>query len=410
MGTKNSCLLPKLTNLTREETIGQYHVLMKQLAAVDRDVAFPTPASKNARKAVLRSQLKMIGMDRYQQASRAGEYAHGGFDSSKWVLNVFKSRDDVATLANKLGTNHTSIPNAVHPTVPSTRSECLKHESSLLLRVLDVGAIVHRFPPLVHLNNGGEATLDVVSIDLNPVKESDGSRDGSLEQLATAKPHVLKADVIQFSREHLQESTKAPFDAVVLSLCVNFEGCPWRRGEMLYYASRILRKGGLLFFVLPLQCIQNSRYCDEETLQCILFALGLNVVSKETSAALLLWTAARCEDNEDNHFLTKPGERSYKNLGKKRVVRSGTSRNNFCICLDANLLRKRGFVPDMTTSTKNLDEARRSKQNALKQGALSEKVRNGVVKPKKLTSNQRKRARRRAKFSKPHGHQRGKAV
>lgn len=410
MGTRNACTLPKLTNLTREETIGQYHVLMKQLAAVDRDVAFPTPASKNARKAILRSQLKMIGVDRYQQASRAGEYAHGGFDSSKWVLNVFKSRDDVATLANKLGTNYTSIPNSFPPTATSTTSECLKHESSLLLRVLDVGAIVHRFPPSVHLNNGEGATLDVVSIDLDPVKESDRSRDGSLKQLATAKPRVLKADIIQFSREHLQERSKAPFDAVILSLCVNFEGCPWRRGEMLYYASRILRKGGLLFFVLPLQCIQNSRYCDEETLQCLLLALGLNVVSKETTAALLLWTAARCEDDEGNNFLANCGERSYKNLGKKRVVRSGTSRNNFCICLGANFLHKRGSVPDMESSTGNPDKARRGKRKALKQRALPAKVQSGVDKPKKLTSNQRKRARRRAKFSKPHEHQRGKAA
>lgn len=410
MTTENACILPKLTNLTREETIGQYHMLMKQLAAVDRDVAFPTPAAKNARKAVLRAQLKVIGMDRYQEASRTGERMHGGFNCSQWVLDIFKSRSDVATLAEKSKTRPITISNSV-PSTTCTPSEHLKDtEPIMLLRVLDVGAIVHRFPSSVQLSNNREVILDVISIDLDPAEEFDESGDGNVKEVPTAVPRVLKADIIHFSQNHLQENSKVPFDAVILSLCVNFEGCPWRRGEMLYCASRILRKTGLLFFVLPLQCVQNSRYCDEDNLQLVLNAVGLDVVSKETTASLLLWTAARREDGSGNNSFSNPGVRNYKSLDKKRVVRSGASRNNFCICLDINLLDKGRSTRDTFSNVGNVSKAVRGKGKPRGRRAHPNKAQGGLDKQRKLTSNQRKRARKRAKVSKAREHQVGRTT
>ena len=45
---------------------------------------------------------------------------------------------------------------------------------------------------------------------------------------------------------------------------VNFEGDPRRRGEMLRAARTLLNdKGmGLMFLVLPLACLDNSRYLN----------------------------------------------------------------------------------------------------------------------------------------------------
>lgn len=388
-------MLPKLTDLTREETIGQYHMLMKQLAAVDRDVSFPTPAAKDARKALLRAQLKVIGMDRYQQASRAGEHEHGGFDSSQWVLSIFKSRDDVAALAQKpRKTSAFSVSTFPASETSTTAEPDIDMQSSLLLRVLDVGAIVHRFPQSVHLNDGREIQLDVTSIDLNPAKESE---DEGTKRVAVATPRVLQADIIEFSREHLKQETKLQFDAIVLSLCVNFEGSPWRRGEMLYYASKILRKKGLLFLVLPLQCVQNSRYCDENKLQQVLDAVGLDVVSKEATAALLQWTAAKRDDHEYGNSLSKPGPRKYEQLGKKHVIRAGTSRNNFSICLDVSLLRDESSIPATSLITHKNGEATRRKKESRRRRVSPSKTRGGVDKSKRITSNQRKRARKLAK-------------
>ena len=44
-----------------------------------------------------------------------------------------------------------------------------------------------------------------------------------------------------------------------LSLVLNFVGDPARRGEMLAKCAALLPVGGLLFFVLPSACVENSR-------------------------------------------------------------------------------------------------------------------------------------------------------
>jgi 25S rRNA (adenine2142-N1)-methyltransferase len=47
---------------------------------------------------------------------------------------------------------------------------------------------------------------------------------------------------------------------VVLSLVINFVGDPRRKGEMLVRCRTLVRDGGNLFIVLPLACMDNSRY------------------------------------------------------------------------------------------------------------------------------------------------------
>lgn len=126
------------------------------------------------------------------------------------------------------------------------------------LRLLDVGAIKNQY-----LDHG--AWLDVTAIDLNP-----------------QHPSVIKADFFEFSRECVVAATmrrirfayqricggwvvrpircREPFDVAVLSLVINFVGDPRRKGEMLVRCQALVRDGGTLFIVLPLACVNNSRY------------------------------------------------------------------------------------------------------------------------------------------------------
>ena len=87
--------------------------------------------------------------------------------------------------------------------------------------LLDVGAIVHRYP--------GESEgmkLRVTSIDLH-------SQDARVKQI----------DFFEFAKK----SKTASFDAVVLSLVINFVPTPLERGKMLVEAARLLRKASCLF-------------------------------------------------------------------------------------------------------------------------------------------------------------------
>lgn len=367
--------LPKLSNLTREEVICQYHTLLKQLAAVDNDCSFPTIATKEARKNVLRAQLKVIGMENYQDASRAGELKYGGFDSSQWVLGLISKRNDIFALASASTASLNTDGDSASPTM---LPDSIGFQSpQLMLRLLDVGSIVHRFPDSVEREDGEKVVLSVTSIDLHPA-------------IVEGKQSVLQADIVTFVREHFKTGV-ACFDGVIMSLCVNFEGCPWKRGEMIYYATKILKPGGLLFLVLPLQCVRNSRYCDEETLQMVLKFVQLRVVSKESTAALLMWTAAK--HHHEGGRTPEFNSRGSEWLSKKRLVRTGAHRNNFAICLRPQLIRNLNApdVPQSTEKSSNLD--RNQKQS--EQQKSSGKGMQSRIGKKKSTSNQRKRTRRR---------------
>lgn len=351
-----SNLLPTLTNLTRQQTITQYHTISKQLASVDKDPTFPTEVTREARRSVLRAQLQVIGLERYQRASRAGEVAGGGFDSSKWVLQILSTHEEAAKL----------------------------HEKNGRIRLLDVGAIVHRFDEHMVNSQNVSIPLDVTSIDLHPSENADGD-----------KPSVLQADLIDFATD-LVHRENACMDVVSLALCVNFEGCPRRRGLMLYYAARLLRPAGLVFLVLPRACLDNSRYFDGNLLRDILNAVGLECVEADTSQALVKWVLRRTDTSIEGG-----DESAWKPLGKKNVVRTGDEHNNFTILLDVGLLRNHGSnLPEPCHQHEKeevIDEVPR-KQDRRQWKPKPKRPKNPLhgVDSKQRTSNQRKRARKKA--------------
>ena len=111
------------------------------------------------------------------------------------------------------------------------------------------------------------------------------------------------------------------YDVVVLSLVVNFVGDPRRRALMVREAARLAR-GGLLFLVLPSACVNNSRYCDKDTVRAIMAAAGAAVVEERESSKL--WMAvAKC---------AKPSAEAAAAQFPRRLVRKGQGQmNTFCM-------------------------------------------------------------------------------
>lgn len=387
--------LPNLLNLSREQTIAQFHTLTKQLASVDRDRAFPSEVARAARRSVLKAQLRLIGLEDYQRASRAGEEKGGGFDSSAWVQHEIRRRSAALTADKDGGGGEAAAGSAAE-------TEEVSGNGAPMLRVLDVGAIVHRFPVELHCEGGASdarVALDVTSIDLRPGDEGGADSVGGTRE-SGADPgelvdgrQVMQADVIPFADER-RRARGPKFDVVCLSLCVNFEGCARRRGLMLRAAAALLRRGGLVFLVLPRACVENSRYCDEARLQGVLEAVGLEMVDKQSSKALLKWIARRGDSALD------AGKGEWAHFQKKVVVRSGAGRNNFAVCLDAGLIDINGYV--IAEGLHGGVECRGGGITGREGVRKGEKAREGTkcgggaVEKRRNTSNQRRRARRKA--------------
>ena len=148
------------------------------------------------------------------------------------------------------------------------------------------------------------------------------------------------------------------YDAVILSLVVNFVGCPRRRGDMLSLCSHpmLLKKGGLLFLVLPSACTENSRYMNEQTLVNTMKHLNFDLVSSRTTRKLYFGKFQLQKPcpfwNLKNHPNFKPSDDDGSSLPEwktdsmcydfgergfpRRTLRGGQKRNNFAI-----ILRKR---------------------------------------------------------------------
>lgn len=326
---------PTLTNLSRRDVISHFHTLRKQIAAVDRDPSLPNAAARDARRRVLHARLSVVGgLAGYQLASMEGEAEHGQFDTSKWVL------EHLATAIAE----RTVVVEAI--------------------RILDVGSIVHRFPDTLTVpasttqhgkdEGGNLIQLDVTSIDLRAAEDADRVVKADLidyareyavdapQQLGDARGRELDdVDVDGYVQDQQQQQRHGKvFDVVCLSLCVNFEGCPFRRGDMLLAASHLVcQPDGLVFIALPRPCIDNSRYLDEDRMTAVLHALGLHLTSVRRSAKLWLGVAIRTAKTYMMTSVAKKGDGDEQkqphvaDLNKKMVVRTGATRNNFAILL-----------------------------------------------------------------------------
>lgn len=210
------------------------------------------------------------GINLYQEASRMGQDANRGGDSSKILIRWIKENEYDLADSTALEIGSLSRYNAI--------STCGIFNS-------------------------------VTRIDLNNCNNEDG---------------IIQQD---FMERPIPKTDNDRFDLISCSLVLNFVPTPIERGSMCLRFSEFLRKDrpSYLFIVLPLPCINNSRYMTLDYFTEMFASLGYKRIkyhgTKKICYFLFLF-------NEDN----KPKE-SFKNYSRKHKLKDGPSMNNFSITL-----------------------------------------------------------------------------
>lgn len=144
--------------------------------------------------------------------------------------------------------------------------------------------------------------------------------------LHSQEPGVIEEQ--DFLKRPQPKNDTEKFNLISCSLVVNFVPTPEQRGEMLCYMCEFLKEpvknlDSLLFFVIPLPCVENSRYCDLDTVNLIFKQLGYEIVKYNQTHKLAYWLLKWKGSKAVNMKFTI----------KKTEIRTGTNRNNFCIVI-----------------------------------------------------------------------------
>ncbi|KAH7341822.1 putative methyltransferase-domain-containing protein [Rhizoctonia solani] len=256
--------------------IRRFHVLIKRRAVLQKQKSKP-----GAGDSTLKTELEEIdaeiesmgGLEAYQNMSAIGQGKDRGGGSETVLIGWMR----------ELGMD----------------------QSGGKVRLLEVGALKHD-------NYGScESWVACSPIDLR-------SRHPKIRE-----QDFLKLDV---------DENKGKWDVVSLSLVVNFVPDGEDRGKMLSIAHDILRppspsvNGGLLFLVLPVPCVANSRYMTPDHLVSICARLGFTLIRDrcKSGGKVAYWLFARSD---------KQPTQTSTDFSKKTVLREGSDRNNFSILL-----------------------------------------------------------------------------
>nr|XP_006815120.1 PREDICTED: 25S rRNA (adenine(2142)-N(1))-methyltransferase-like [Saccoglossus kowalevskii] len=210
--------------------INQVHTLNKELEKINSNSTLDEKAKKKKSKIIHKKIDELGGLETYQITSKLGEYRHGNTNTATWVAKHLKT----CYICTEL-----------------------KGEK---IHLLDVGAL--------DLNYKKYFWIKCTAIDLNPQHRK-----------------IIKADFLQF-----QSDECAVYDVLVLSLVINFVGDPLKRGRMLIKAQVLLKQKGYLIIVLPLACLENSRYITANILYEMLQTLGFDITKIHNSKKLRMNT------------------------------------------------------------------------------------------------------------------------
>lgn len=227
------------------------------------------------------------GLEVYQAASKQGQSNERGGDSSRVLLEWLQETKMIKDVWNN--DDHKDL------------------KTQPMLRCLEVGALsnknyISRFPD----------QIEMTRIDLN-------SQGVGIE----------KQD---FMERPLPSLSTDRFDIISLSLVLNYVPDPVGRGEMLKRISQFLRHDNAtwapletvlptLFLVLPLPCVENSRYLDEKLLLQIMANFGFTLTKEKKTQKLCYY------------LFSLTGEARVAKISKRKV-RDGPAMNNFCIVVD----------------------------------------------------------------------------
>jgi 25S rRNA (adenine2142-N1)-methyltransferase len=133
--------------------------------------------------------------------------------------------------------------------------------------------------------------------------------------LNSNEPGILKQDFM----ERLIPK-KPEFGLVSCSLVLNFVPTPQKRGEMIQRFGKFLEPNGHLFIVLPLSCINNSRYCDKQLFTQIMESQGFSMEHYHETKKLVYMCFQLTRTATRDKF-------------SKKKIHDGKTMNNFCIIL-----------------------------------------------------------------------------
>eukprot|EP01114_Cavostelium_apophysatum_P017237 TRINITY_DN5073_c0_g1_i2.p1 TRINITY_DN5073_c0_g1~~TRINITY_DN5073_c0_g1_i2.p1 ORF type:complete len:382 (+),score=74.99 TRINITY_DN5073_c0_g1_i2:96-1148(+) len=300
---QNSASSKKLKKIVHQDIIASFHTLLKQKehATLQND--------ETKLKQIEIELEKLGGLPMYQQMSLRGEKINKNYNTSKWIFSH---------LTDYRKNSLDSLTELSDDTMKLWKSKAK-------WKLLDVGALGFHYK-----SNWISAT----AIDLN-------AQPGS---------GVIEQDFFEIENSDIA----GPYDVICLSLVINFIGDIKKRGEMLMGACRMLPLGGLLFVVLPLPCVQNSRYFSHERFIEISQKLGLKMLHNHDSNKLAHYmfrmddkdalethwpqadvAANSSNEEEDAETATANSDATSSRpvLFPKEKIRNGSERNNFCIVL-----------------------------------------------------------------------------
>ncbi|KAH7386796.1 putative methyltransferase-domain-containing protein [Phaeosphaeria sp. MPI-PUGE-AT-0046c] len=272
----------RMTSERSRSIIRTHHTLQKDHAAALKKGDVETARS------ISRLIEKNGGIKTYQAASKQGQAKDRGGDSSRVLVDWLQ---------------HSQVIDS------KDRNLKLKPGTDSLLDCLEIGALstnneISKYPNVISMTR----------IDLN----SQG-------------PGIEKQD---FMDRPLPTSDEERFDIISLSLVLNYVPDPAGRGEMLKRITKFLRlvkqhentststlQGPFLFLVLPLPCVENSRYLDESLLLQVMTNLGfIKQHSKKTSKLCY-------------YLFTWNGKVASRKCAKKKI-KDKPAMNNFCIIVE----------------------------------------------------------------------------
>jgi 25S rRNA (adenine2142-N1)-methyltransferase len=268
----------RMTSERSRTIIRTHHTLQKEHAAALRR------GDSKAAHELAQAIEKNGGIKTYQAASKQGQAKDRGGDSSKVLVDWLQQSQ-----------------------VINIKDRSSKHASETPLRCLEVGSLsanneISKYP----------GAIQMTRIDLN----SQG-------------PGIEKQD---FMERQLPNSDDEKFDIISLSLVLNYVPDAAGRGEMLKRLTKFLQPpketaeslnslGPFLFLVLPLPCVENSRYVDEPLLLQIMKSLGFTKQYNKNTTKLCYY------------LFSWSGKVVSRKSGKKKL-RDKPAMNNFCIVME----------------------------------------------------------------------------
>ncbi|KAI0317294.1 putative methyltransferase-domain-containing protein [Amylostereum chailletii] len=248
--------------------IRRFHTLLKNQTQLQSEPR--TLENAQALADISKEMGEMGGLPAYQRMSTIGQGKDRGGGTEKVLIGWMK----------EIGLSNASKTNERH-------------------RLLEVGAL----KPDNYA--ACKSWLDVTPIDL-----------------CSRHPDIQEQDFLRMDLEQHRER----WDAISLSLVVNFVPDARDRGRMLCLARSMLRSGGVLFLALPLSCLMNSRYTTLDHHKSLMEAIGfVQTHERWKKGGKMIYFLYRKADPVDGHH-------DIHQFHKKVVLRQG-NRNNFVILL-----------------------------------------------------------------------------